>query len=109
MRVGLVRVVLGTSCPGYESSWVRVVLGTSRLGYELSWVRVVQIPRSTGPQSGLRDSLSRAVFGKGTSLCACVAALRACAPPVWSPRVKMSTTCTLVIMPEHFVYVFYSP
>ena len=36
-----VRVVLGTSCLGYESSWVRVVLGTSRLGYELSWVRVV--------------------------------------------------------------------
>ena len=36
-----VRVVLGTSCPGYELSWVRVVLGTSCLGYELSWVRVV--------------------------------------------------------------------
>ena len=36
-----VRVVLGTSCLGYESSWVRVVLGTSRPGYELSWVRVV--------------------------------------------------------------------
>ena len=33
-----VRVVLGTSCPGYESSWVRVVLGTSCPGYELSWV-----------------------------------------------------------------------
>ena len=33
------RVVLGTSCAGYEASWVRVVLGTSRLGYELSWVR----------------------------------------------------------------------
>ena len=39
-----VRVVLGTSCPGYELSWVRVVLGTSCPGYELSWVRVVQIP-----------------------------------------------------------------
>ena len=43
---GRVRVVLGTSCLGYELSWVRVVLGTSRLGYglfgyELSWVRVV--------------------------------------------------------------------
>ena len=36
-----VRVVLGTSCLGYELSWVRVVLGTSCLGYELSWVRVV--------------------------------------------------------------------
>ena len=36
-----VRVVLGTSCPGYELSWVRAVLGTSCLGYELSWVRVV--------------------------------------------------------------------
>ena len=36
-----VRVVLGTSCPGYELSWVRVVLGTSCPGYELSWVRVV--------------------------------------------------------------------
>ena len=36
-----VRVVLGTSCLGYESSWVRVVLGTSCPGYELSWVRVV--------------------------------------------------------------------
>ena len=36
-----IRLVLGTSCLGYESSWVRVVLGTSRLGYELSWVRVV--------------------------------------------------------------------
>ena len=36
-----VRVVMGTSCPGYESSWVRVVLGTSCPGYELSWVRVV--------------------------------------------------------------------
>ena len=36
-----VRVVLGTSRPGYESSWVRVVLGTSCPGYELSWVRVV--------------------------------------------------------------------
>ena len=35
------RLVLGTSFLGYESSWVRVVLGTSRLGYELSWVRVV--------------------------------------------------------------------
>ena len=32
---------MGTSCPGYELSWVRVVLGTSCLGYELSWVRVV--------------------------------------------------------------------
>ena len=36
-----VRVVLGTSCLGYEMSWVRVVLSTSCLGYELSWVRVV--------------------------------------------------------------------
>ena len=36
-----VRVILGTSCLGYESSWVRVVLGTSCPGYELSWVRVV--------------------------------------------------------------------
>ena len=36
-----VRVVLGTSCLGYELSWVRIVLGTSCLGYELSWVRVV--------------------------------------------------------------------
>ena len=33
--------LLGTSCPGYELSWVRVVLGTSCLGFELSWVRVV--------------------------------------------------------------------
>ena len=39
-----VRVVLGTSCLGYELSWVRVVLGTSCPEYELSWVRVVQIP-----------------------------------------------------------------
>ena len=36
-----VRVVLGTSCLGYELSWVRVVLGTSCPVYELSWVRVV--------------------------------------------------------------------
>ena len=36
-----VRVVLGRSCLGYELSWVWVVLGTSCLGYELSWVRVV--------------------------------------------------------------------
>ena len=35
---------MGTSCLGYELSWVRVVLGTSCPGYELSWVRVVQIP-----------------------------------------------------------------
>ena len=28
----------------YKFSWVRVVLGTSCPGYELSWVRVVQIP-----------------------------------------------------------------
>ena len=39
-----VRVVLGMNCLGYEMSWVRVVLGTSCPGYELSWVRVVQIP-----------------------------------------------------------------
>ena len=38
----------GTSCPGYELSWVRVVLGTSRLGYELSWVRVVLGTRCLG-------------------------------------------------------------
>ena len=38
--------LLGTSCPGYELSWVRVVLGTSRLGYKLSWVRVVHNPIS---------------------------------------------------------------
>ena len=36
-----VRVVLDTTCLGYESSWVRVVSGTSCPGYELSWVRVV--------------------------------------------------------------------
>ena len=36
--------LLGTSCPGYELSWVRVVLGTSRLEYELSRVRVVHNP-----------------------------------------------------------------
>ena len=40
------RVVLGTSLAGNESCWVRVVLGmgflgTSRLGYELSRVRVI--------------------------------------------------------------------
>ena len=39
-----VRVVLGTSCLGYELSWERVVLGTSCPGYELSWVRVVHNP-----------------------------------------------------------------
>ena len=39
-----VRVVLGTSCLGYELSCVRVVLGTSCPGYELSWVRVVHNP-----------------------------------------------------------------
>ena len=32
------RVVLGTICAGYESSWVRVVLGTSCPEYEWSWV-----------------------------------------------------------------------
>ena len=48
-----VRVVLGTSCPGYELSWVRVVLGTSCLGYELSWVRVVQIPHTRKSYSNL--------------------------------------------------------
>ena len=31
-----VRVVLGTSCLGYELSWVRVVLGTNCFRYELS-------------------------------------------------------------------------
>ena len=43
LQLSWVRVVLGTSCPGYELSWVRVVLGTSCPGYELSWVRIVQI------------------------------------------------------------------
>ena len=35
------RIAPGTSCPGYESSWVRVVLSRSCLDYELSWLRVV--------------------------------------------------------------------
>ena len=39
---------MGTSCPGYELSWVRVVLGTSCLWYELSWVRVVLVTSCLG-------------------------------------------------------------
>ena len=39
-----IRLVLGTSCLGYESSWIRVVLSASCLWYELSWVRVVHNP-----------------------------------------------------------------
>ena len=37
------RVVLGTSCLGYDLSWVRVVLGTSCPGQDSSWVRVVLV------------------------------------------------------------------
>ena len=37
----LVRIVLNTSCPGYEQSWIRVRLGTKFPGYESPWVRIV--------------------------------------------------------------------